>query len=403
MKKLFLLVTLIGFLLPLQAQSIRRATIGSTGSSTTVGNLRISSSFGQKSVACSTVYGEGVILRQGYQQPNYRSRPCPFSVAAAWEEIETECGFYYSFEYQGDANIDSVSFEWNFGTAAFPTTSNQANPMQIAYQLGGSKTIILTVSDGECSDTFSFQLDVQTATFGATTNVTQPECFDAATGAISLTTFGGTEPFDYKWSDQVYESDRQNLAAGDYSYTVTSADGCSVEGTVSIINPTTGIMLSSEVTQDDCTTSEYEGAIDLIVSGVSGAVEYVWDTGATTEDIDNLKSGTYNVTVYDTECISEMMFVINSCDDIDIPDVITPNQDGKNDTWVVPSIENYPDNTVSIYNRWGNLVYNTKGYVNEWTGTNNDGKDLVTGAYYYVLELNNADNTVYGGAITIVR
>ena len=88
MKRLFLLSMIMAFLLPASAQSIRRHTLGSIGSSVTVGDFRVTSSFGQKSIACSVVYGEGVIVRQGFQQPTGQ-RPCEFTVGSAWEEIQT--------------------------------------------------------------------------------------------------------------------------------------------------------------------------------------------------------------------------------------------------------------------------------------------------------------------------
>ncbi|KKN08105.1 hypothetical protein LCGC14_1060080 [marine sediment metagenome] len=46
----------------------------------------------------------------------------------------------------------------------------------------------------------------------------------------------------------------------------------------------------------------------------------------------------------------------------------TPNGDGNNDSWVIPGIDNYPNNRVSVFNRWGNLVFEAKGYANDWDG-----------------------------------
>ncbi len=96
---------------------------------------------------------------------------------------------------------------------------------------------------------------------------------------------------------------------------------------------------------------------------------------------------------------------VNNCesDDIVIPTIITPNFDGKNDLFVVINLnELYPDCEVSIVNRWGSKVYDSKGYANPWDGTN-DGEPLPSGTYFYKIQLNDAEERVYTGPISIIR
>jgi gliding motility-associated-like protein len=403
MKRLFLLSMIMAFLLPVSAQSIKRHTLGSIGSSVTVGDFRVTSSFGQKSIACSVVYGEGIIVRQGFQQPTGQ-HPCEFTVGSAWEEIETECGFYYAFEYQGDADLDAASFEWSFGEDAFPEISNTTNPMDVAYATAGEKTIRLTVEQDGCTDIHTFILDAQAASFGASPLMTDNDCLGAAEGEINFNLFGGAQPFLYRWDDGSEDAVRTNLPAGDYPYTVTSSDGCAVTGTATIMEPADGLQLSGVMTQNNCETSNVnEARIDLDVEGATGALEFLWSNGETTEDLSDLDPGTYMVTVFDAGCNREMLFIIEGCSSIEITEVLTPNGDGENDDFVVPGIEDYPNNNMEIYNRWGNIIYSTRGYLNDWNGTNNKGASLVTGAYYYVINLNDEAGTVYGGSVTIVR
>lgn len=86
-------------------------------------------------------------------------------------------------------------------------------------------------------------------------------------------------------------------------------------------------------------------------------------------------------------------------DDILIPNVITPNGDGKNDKLVIIGISRYPNSSLFIYNRWGNMVYQSKNYQNEW-----DGKDLNEGTYYYILKLNTPNGErSYKGWIELLR
>ncbi|MGB3145692.1 MAG: gliding motility-associated C-terminal domain-containing protein [Maribacter sp.] len=66
----------------------------------------------------------------------------------------------------------------------------------------------------------------------------------------------------------------------------------------------------------------------------------------------------------------------------------TPNGDGNNDSWMVPGIDNYPNNRVSVYNRWGHLVFEANGYANDWEGFyKKNSEKLPQGSYLYVIDL----------------
>lgn len=70
-----------------------------------------------------------------------------------------------------------------------------------------------------------------------------------------------------------------------------------------------------------------------------------------------------------------------------VPQVVTPNDDQKNDTWEILGLDNYGTVKVTILNRWGNPVFVTDDYQNDWAGTNQEGKLLSDDTYFYVLEL----------------
>lgn len=74
-----------------------------------------------------------------------------------------------------------------------------------------------------------------------------------------------------------------------------------------------------------------------------------------------------------------------------IPQIITPNGDGVNDTWFIDAItyDAFRNNRVQILNRWGQEVFSAAPYRNDWDGVNNDGNTLADGTYYYVLDLGN--------------
>ncbi|WP_299498629.1 gliding motility-associated C-terminal domain-containing protein [Mucilaginibacter sp.] len=88
---------------------------------------------------------------------------------------------------------------------------------------------------------------------------------------------------------------------------------------------------------------------------------------------------------------------------IHITNTFTPNNDGVNDVWDVPDLAYFPDCVVNIYNRYGALVFQSKGYSKAWDGTYK-GRQLPVATYYYIINLNSVYNTTrYSGAITIIR
>lgn len=87
---------------------------------------------------------------------------------------------------------------------------------------------------------------------------------------------------------------------------------------------------------------------------------------------------TRNNTIIDS-CTFNLTFI---CDNkLLIPNIITPNADGKNDYFEIIGLEEYENNTLSIYNRWGNLIYHESPYQNDWNGK------VVDGTYFYLLVL----------------
>jgi gliding motility-associated-like protein len=93
------------------------------------------------------------------------------------------------------------------------------------------------------------------------------------------------------------------------------------------------------------------------------------------------------------------------------PNTFTPEPaDQINDTWIIPLLDHFPDNVVKIYNRWGQLVWETTNYSNAspWDGTSLNGTALPGGTYFYVITA--ADNAnsqvnalIHRGPITVIR
>ncbi len=146
---------------------------------------------------------------------------------------------------------------------------------------------------------------------------------------------------------------------------------------------------------------------DIVFTDLSAGnpVYWHWDFGnGDTSNIQNPTTiyetpGTYPITLTVTNqygCVDQttMEYIIIS--DLTIPNVITPNGDGKNDKLVFPNLQFYPDNYLVIYNRWGKKVYEKQGYDNSWV------PDVNSGTYYFVLDVPILEK-VYKGSITIIK
>jgi gliding motility-associated-like protein len=99
---------------------------------------------------------------------------------------------------------------------------------------------------------------------------------------------------------------------------------------------------------------------------------------------------TYTLTVIpENGCpVVEDAIFIRVYQEIKIPNTFSPNGDGINDNWKVEALDTYPEADVKVYNRNGQLVFESKGYSTPWDGMLN-GKSLPTGSYYYIIDLKN--------------
>ncbi|HLP20327.1 MAG TPA: gliding motility-associated C-terminal domain-containing protein [Chitinophagales bacterium] len=116
---------------------------------------------------------------------------------------------------------------------------------------------------------------------------------------------------------------------------------------------------------------------------------------------------TFTVKVTDTYgCWAQDSVTINVFvpDNILLPNIITANGDGKNDIWRLNPKINLDGSELIIFNRWGEMVYESENYTNDWDGTfRATGKKLPDDTYYYVLKVPAQNNHIYKGAINILN
>lgn len=257
-----------------------------------------------------------------------------------------------------------------------------------------------------CLGSAYFILTVTDSVFSVAAAVTEPLCFSDL-GGIRLTVGTGNGPYKFQWADGDTSDTRTGLDSGMYSVRISQdATGCAEEDTFRINTPVL-LQQVAAVTSDRCQSGK--GAIALEVYGGAPPYHYMWSNQATVPDISGLSAGTYQCLVTDSNgCTASATYVVSDsgCRQVVIHDGISPNGDGINDVWVIEGIEDYPANTVKVFDKWGDEVFAQVSYKNNWDGRGPDGL-LPDGTYYYLVRLNAAQaaglKQEYAGNLIIKR
>ncbi len=191
----------------------------------------------------------------------------------------------------GDINVSLVG-----GVSPFTYLwTNGATTLSIASLAAGTYDLTVTAFDG-CQAFLSHLITEPTALTSAGI-VTDENCFGGATGAVDFIPGGGILPYAYLWSNGATSQDLSALIAGTYSVVLTDSNGCTLNDTFAVIEPT-ALVLSNTAVNISCGGGT-DGSIDLTVSGGTPAYTYVWSSGQISEDPSGLIAGTYYVTVTD--------------------------------------------------------------------------------------------------------
>lgn len=173
-------------------------------------------------------------------------------------------------------------------------------------------------------------------------------------------------------------------------------------------------VVTYEVINESCPGASNGSIFISDVLGCSGpysvvitAVDDTFSAAPTVLWQDTLRSGNYNVLITgSTGCSYTTIIYVGLDSDEDCMlkfyTGITPNGDGVNDFWVIENIEQFPDNTVKIFNRWGNQVFFETEYDNldrVWMGDGDDGP-LPDATYFYVAVV---EGKTYKGWIELTR
>ena len=194
-----------------------------------------------------------------------------------------------------------------------------------------------------------------------------------------------------KWSTGQTSDKITVNTAGSYHVAVVSLSGCEGDDSIDLQFFPNPVLNLGDVTI--CTFKQETATINA----PAGYVKYTWNGVAGSNVYTVNKTGNVSLTVEDANgCkTTQEINVSVKCPDIHIANTITPNGDGKNDTWNITGLEDDLTATVSIYNRYGKQIFNAKGTATPWDGTYL-GEKLPAGTYYYVITAKNAGQRLSG-------
>ncbi|WP_341220631.1 choice-of-anchor L domain-containing protein [Polaribacter atrinae] len=147
----------------------------------------------------------------------------------------------------------------------------------------------------------------------------------------------------------------------------------------------------------------YAVEIETINQGL-GSYQYALDDGVFQESnfFDNIKPGTYNITIKDLTGICNNLTLELVA--LDYPKFFTPNNDNKNDRWNIPDLANDLNATITIYDRYGKLINAIKPSELGWDGFNTNGNKMPSTDYWFVLKYTKDGNeAIFRSHFSLIR
>ncbi len=307
------------------------------------------------------------------------------------------------------------------GSDGSATVSGSGGTPPYSYSLNGGSYQATGVFVSLAAGTHKITLrDANMCTVDINVTITQPmiplslnivsqtdvACNGGTTGAITAAAWGGLTPYEYRINGGAWQSSGTfgSLQAGSYTLAVRDASSASFDMAVTLTEPPE-LALSSTTTIASCPDTD-DGAIDLTITGGTGTYNIIWSDGAATQNLTGIIPGTYSVVVTDQNlCAKSLQAEVGFTGTFNclvIPQLITPDNNGHNDEWVIRNIDIYPEAEIRVYNRWGKLVFKTRNLSAEpWDGRYN-GKLVPTDSYHYILYLNDG-SAPRSGVISVIR
>ena len=161
----------------------------------------------------------------------------------------------------------------------------------------GFYTVTVTDANG-CSQSASSAIN-QPQLLTANINLLAPvSCNGQSDASLEVVAGGGTTPYSYNWNTGATTNIISNLAAGNYTVTVTDGNGCTQTANTTVVDPNPIAITLNTIASVSCNGGN-DGSVDATVSGGTAPYTYLWSNGQTTATASNLSAGTYSLTVTD--------------------------------------------------------------------------------------------------------
>lgn len=316
----------------------------------------------------------------------------PDSLSLSFQVVDNPC--------YGDA-LGSIDLSAWGGTGSYPIIywSSGVYTEDIGSLQAGVYTVTLSDSH-HCSAISSVEV-IQPDSIQLDLLVTPVNCFGESTGNIQASALGGTSPYLYEWSTGSNADNIINLETGSYSVTLQDQHGCAKQENI-FVPTAVEIAVESEIINPTCMYSS-DAVINLSTLGGFSPYTYSWSNGANFPTVENLAPGVYQLTVTDSTLCQRSFAVeifrpTSLC--IDPPLLFSPNGDGINDYWLLDGLEWTPLAVVTIFDRWGRVVYSSSGSYSPWDGRFK-GEFVPSDAYFYVIDFSNGYPPV-SGKLTVI-
>jgi len=221
-------------------------------------------------------------------------------------------------------SIDHVDCNGNGNGAVFVTTTggttaynflwdNGMMTEDIAGLSGGSYILTVTDANGCTITDTAYVVNEPTILAITLDSIVDVSCNGFGDGGVFVTTTGGTTNYNFLWDNGATTENNTGLNGGNYTLTVTDANGCSITSGPHNVNEPAGMTISLDTIIDVSCNGAADGSVAISVSGGAPTYTFAWDNGMTTEDIAGLSGGTYNVTVTDANgcTLSDGPHVVN--------------------------------------------------------------------------------------------
>ena len=250
------------------------------------------------------------------------------------------------------------------------------------------------------------------AVAGVAINVTPKLSFTTALDSAScnlpngyahITVAGGLTPYTYHWLPEVSDSAGAiGLSTIQYQVTIIDSNGCSVSDTFTIGGKNT--VVTRPYLGKDTTICP---GTDKLVLNAGSFLNYFWQDSSTQQHFMVVDTGKFWVLVTDSNgCqASDSILIGDYCSTkFVVPSAFTPNGDGKNDFFIPLYIDPPASFTMHIYDRWGDLVFQTNNVTVGWDGKFK-GKEQPVGTYIYYIQYTFQGQKEQGlhGALELLR